>query len=197
VTFSNNIVRNSPAGINIAERIGNEAPARTFTIVNNLFERISAPTLTGANGRMFQLIGRVNDVTVAHNTFVYAPNAVAKHSALMLDGGRPSRLVFNDNVTEGVVFTPGQAGRIGLDQQVMGWSMAGNVMSGMTSFFAGLHPAGNYFPSSAREVGFINLLSGLLGLGGSSSYLGRATDGRNPGVDYTTLTAKTGNVVQQ
>jgi hypothetical protein len=193
VTFSNNIVRNSPGAINIGARMANEEKARRFTFTNNLLERIGDTRLNISLGRMFQLLDDVDDVTIAHNTFVFAGDPVAKHSAVMLDGNKPSRLSILNNVTEGFVMTPGDFGTSGLSKGVKSWQMAGNVVVGA---WAEKHPAGNFYPSSVSGVGFASWAGGDFRLGAGSEFRGRGTDGRDPGADFATLLARTAGAVQ-
>jgi hypothetical protein len=143
---------------------------------------------------MFQLLNNADDVQVDHNTFVYAPEPVFRHTALVLDGDKPSRLVFTNNVSEGTVAVPGKGGTDGLNQGVNGWTMAGNVLA-MSAFWANLHPAGNYYPGTFADIGLRNWLSGDVRLGALSSYRGKATDGSDPGVDYAKLLERTSGVV--
>jgi hypothetical protein len=195
VTFSNNIVRNSPGGVIIGAGMSNAQPAQRIAFVNNLFERIGDTRLRLSLGRMIQVVNDVRDLTFAHNTFVFAPDPVARHSSLLFDGAKPSRVAYVNNVTEGLVAAQGLSRQDGLDNAVNGWTMAGNVLAGIAPYFASLHPDGNYFPETLDQAGVTNWFTGNVRLRPGSMYQGRATNGRDPGVDYTTLVARTGNVV--
>jgi hypothetical protein len=197
VTFSNNIVRNSPGAVSLAAGMSNARPMERVAFVNNLFERIGDTRLKITWGRMVQIVNDARDLTFAHNTFVFAPEPVAKHSSLLFDGNKPLRVVYVNNVTEGLVAAQGLSREAGLGNAVNGWMMAGNVLAGMAPYFASLHPAGNYFPTTLDETGFTNWQSGDVRLRPGSAYRGRGTDGRDPGVDYTALIAKTGPAVQR
>src|SRR6185436_13602058 len=49
------------------------------------------------------------------------------------------------------------------------------------------YPAGNYFVSSFQRIGFNDFAHGDWSLRSSSSTQRRASDGRDPGVDFATL----------
>jgi hypothetical protein len=74
--------------------------------------------------------------------------------------------------------------------------MAGNVMSGLTSSYASFHPTGNHYPATVADLAFTSQSGSDYRLSALSPYRTRATDGRDPGVDYVTLLARTGSAVQ-
>jgi hypothetical protein len=62
--------------------------------------------------------------------------------------------------------------------------ITGNILVAGPSW---VYPAGNYFPASIDDVGFIDFAAGLYGLLPESLYCSAATDGTNPGVDFSAL----------
>jgi hypothetical protein len=51
------------------------------------------------------------------------------------------------------------------------------------------YPGGNYFVSSYQKIGFTDFAGGVWSLDRDSRTRGRATDGRDPGVDFDALVA--------
>jgi hypothetical protein len=193
VTLTNNIIRNSAGGVNVAAGMATAQAARRFTFVNNSFEGIGAVSL-GWNGRMFQVLNNVDDVTVAHNTFTFATRD-GGHSAVAQDGVNLSRFSYKDNVTQGLMLTGGASGGnhgiVGFNVVMTDWSVLGNVVVMPETWYVDLYPTGNAYPPSVDAVGFRNWSAGDFRLGTLSPYKGKATDGRDPGVDYELLLART------
>ena len=48
-------------------------------------------------------------------------------------------------------------------------------------------PAGNFYPDSLADVGFVDYRNGNYQLSKSSRYRGRASDLKDPGVDFNAL----------
>src|SRR5262249_26034611 len=101
VTFTNNIVRHSGSGFNIAgpdDEAGTSLPSQRILIRNNLIEDINGRTwgspTAEADGRMFQIVGGAEYITIDHNT------GFATGSILMADSGKDinKALVFTNNI---------------------------------------------------------------------------------------------------
>ena len=77
VTFTNNIVRHSAAGINFLGRDDLQQSQQTqrIKVRNNLFVDIGG-TRWGGNGRLFQLIDATVNVQIDHNTAFHTSNIV-------------------------------------------------------------------------------------------------------------------------
>ena len=65
-----------------------------------------------------------------------------------------------------------------------GWRFAGNVVIGAPS---ASYPGGNFYPASLGDVGFVDAAAGDYRLAPTSPYKSQATDGTDPGVDFTAL----------
>jgi len=95
------------------------------------------------------------------------------------------------------IFQRGQYGVIGagtgegvlaLTTFLPGAAFVGNVLWGDASV-AARYPAGNFFPASLGGVGFVSTSD--FRLAPTSPYAGVATDGTNPGADFSTLQSQT------
>jgi hypothetical protein len=185
VTFTNNIVRNSAAGINILGRDDLFASDQTQRVLikNNVFEGIGGPRL-GINGRLFQLISSATDVSVDHNT------AFGTGNVITTAGGDTFNLVFRNNITPhneyGVIGDSSGVGMSTINAYFPGVEFARNVLAGGN---ASAYPADNFFPGSLAGVGFVNMSGGDYRLAASSAYRGAGTDGRDLGADIDALNA--------
>ena len=184
VTFESNIVRHSASGINIlgTDDIYPSGRASRIKISNNLFDQIGGP-LYGGGGRFLQLIAGPVDVTVEHNT--------ARHTAhtMIFDVAPTSGLVYQNNINcggdYGVFGSGASEGTPSLTQYAPGALFASNGLVGRNFR---LYPAGNHFPATEAEVGFTDPAAGDFRLTGSSPLAGKATDGKDIGVDTVALT---------
>jgi hypothetical protein len=185
VTFTNNIVRNSAAGINILGRddLFASDQTRRVLIKNNVFEGIGGPRL-GTNGRLFQLISSATDVVVDHNT------AFGTGNVITTAGGDTLNFVFRNNIAPhndyGVIGDGSGVGMPTLTAYFPAVVFARNALAGGN---ASLYPADNFFPSSLAGVGFVNMSGGNYRLAASSPYRGAGTDGRDLGADIDALEA--------
>lgn len=178
LTFSNNIVRNSDHGINIRGNDLPKASGRTtrIKIINNLWDNIKGMWIQGTDGAA--------DVLIEHNTHLQREGNV-----MTLYGGTTSGFVVKNNLGARTGFgIKGDAtgeGIPALDKFAPGWQYAGNVLAGVS----GGYPAGNHYPATLTEVGFVDAASGNYRLAASSPYRGKGTDGKDPGVDWDALNA--------
>ena len=175
VTFRHNVVRNSAAGINVSARNAYGAgavmptePAQRIHFYNNAFLDIGTNATLGTNGRLFQLLGDLRDVRIENNT------ALPAHSIILFDA--EAGVVQTGLVVVNNVFGRGQIGIFGSGSGEGSASLAryapdavvtGNVLIGASS---ALYPAGNYFPSTVGDVGFVGVTSGDLRIGSGSPY---------------------------
>ncbi|HEU4712498.1 MAG TPA: hypothetical protein VFS76_13080 [Pyrinomonadaceae bacterium] len=177
VEFTNNIVRNSPAALNL---LGSDAPkpstrATGLRIANNLFIDISAAFLT---------MSGYYDVVIEHNTHFQAGN-------IMVLYGEPSlRFTYKNNVTirdgngYGVKGDGTGEGTIALDMFTPGYKFEKNVIANAN---ASLYPRQNFFPNSTSATGFVDYERGNYRLRPDSRYRGTATDGTDPGANFDKL----------
>jgi hypothetical protein len=185
VTFRYNIVRNSPGGLNLAAAPDGPAqPAQRILVEQNRFENIGSPV----SGRMFQLLGALSDVQFTHNTAILASGG---QMLVSFDGSPMHNFGFQDNVaTLGLYGIRGSgtgSGTSALDTFVPGsYSVTGNVLIG--GALASQYPAGNDFPATVGDVGFVNPGTGNYTLAPGSRYQGK-------GADMTAVATATAGVV--
>jgi hypothetical protein len=183
ITFTNNIVRNSAAGINVLGRddLFSSDQTQRVLIKNNVFENIGGPRL-GTNGRLFQLISSATDVIIDHNT------AFGTGNVITAAGGDTLNFVYRNNIAPhneyGVIGDAAGMGNNALAAYFPGVQFARNVLAGGN---ASLYPADNFFPSSLSGVGFVNMSGGNYRLATSSPYRNAGTDGRDLGADIDAL----------
>lgn len=182
VTFRSNILRNVASGFNLSIGETDATPAARFLITNNLLDRIGAVSLGGA-GQTFQVLHGPSDVSIEHNTVVFAPVAV-KRSALFMDYGLGQRLVLRNNVLEKGVMTSGYVGASALNRRYSEWYVEKNVFAGISS---ASYPVSNYFPPTITAVAFQSFASGVYSLSSASAYNNVGTDGTDIGVDWAAL----------
>jgi hypothetical protein len=180
VTFANNALRHSGGGFNIAgpdNEAGVSLPSRRILIRNNLIEDIDGKAWGGA-GRLFQIIGGAEYVTIDHNTGFATGNILTTESAQGLNVA----LVFTNNIVAhnayGVIGTDTGIGLLTLNRWWKSYVFKKNVIVGGQ---ASNYPADNYFINSFGEVGFVDMAKGDYRLSSSSSYRNAGADGKNIG----------------
>ena len=184
VTVKNNVVRHSAAG---AYFIGSDSGGGSeggFQIQNNVWEDISGAY--GGDGRLFEVLNGVNGVTFDRNT------AFQTGFLAVFDLGTSYNINFTNNIfslSAGVAGDGQRAGIPTLNAYTGGGIFADNLLIGST---ADQYPAGTLFASSIAQVGFINYNGENFLLASNSPYLGRATDGGNPGSTLQTAVQPSG-----
>lgn len=179
VTFSNNIVRHVAAGVNMLghDDNGPSEQTRRVEIRNNLFADLGGQW---GNGKLFQFLDGVADVTISHNTALNTDNIISS------DGRPHPRMVFTDNIVMhnryGIIGADTGIGMLSLQRHFPEATVAGNVMINGP---ARSYPAGNFFPNSLEDVGFIDAAGGDYRLRQSSPY--RNSSGEFAGVDFQAL----------
>ena len=161
------------------------------TIQQNVFTNVGGPSV-GANGRLFWLAGPLTNVVIEHNT------AFAPVSSVFFDGTTqsvPGLAVHNNILGDGeynVYSSRGQG--IAAIEAFAGTSaaMQGNVFVKPSWVNYG---TANYTTESVGSVGFSGWPQDAR-LGSNSPYRGRATDGRDPGVDADAFARATQGVKQ-
>lgn len=137
VTFTNNIIRNSPGGINLVATDGNPAVklAKVF-VKNNVWESIS--------GLYFAKIGEVADLTFDRNTITNAQSLIQAHRSASL------RFVFTGNIGShglyGVIGDGTAPGNSTLNQYFPGCTFTNNVIFGAV---LNQYPSGNFNAATA------------------------------------------------
>jgi hypothetical protein len=160
VTFTNNIVKNTPAALNLLgkDNLQQSQRAQRIKISNNYFN--------GVNGTFLTMSGYV-DVTISNNTHFQSGNIMTLH-------GDPSPgFVYENNVTirdskgYGVKGDATGEGTIALGQFTPGYAFRNNVIAGAN---ASQYPRDNFYPSAASEIGFIAPENGDFRLSPKSRY---------------------------
>ena len=160
VTFTNNIVKNSPSALNLlgTDDVRPSQRSKKVLISNNLFTNISGTFLT--------MSGYPN-VTISNNTHIQSGNIMTLH-------GQPSPgFVYENNVTVrdsngyGVKGDASGEGRVALEQFTPAYSFRNNLIAGAN---ASLYPGNNFYPGSLSDVGFMNVESGDFRLNPRSKY---------------------------
>jgi len=189
VVFKNNIVRHAAGGVNmLGQSDVTSYPTQGMTrvlIQNNLFDDIGTP-LWGRNGRLYQILNGVTNMTIDHNT------AFQSGPIILADGAPTSRLTFTNNLgphNAGILGSGTGVGLSTLATYFPGAVVTANVMiGGPTSAY----PPGNFFPAVPAAVGFADFLGGDYRLSGASAYRNRATDHTDIGADFAALSSVIG-----
>jgi len=181
VTFSNNLVRHVAAGINMLGRDDNHpsGPTRRIAIRNNVFVDVGGGW---GNGRLFQLLNGVADVTIDHNT------AVQTGSILFGGDGAPhTGFVFQNNVAphgeHGITGSGTGPGTPTLERYFPGAVFRRNVLVGGQ---AGRYPRDNFFPATLDRLDSRTART-IVRLDLAPPFAGAATDGRDPGADVAAI----------
>jgi cellulose synthase/poly-beta-1,6-N-acetylglucosamine synthase-like glycosyltransferase len=182
VTFSNNLVRHVAGGINMLGKDDNNQSqqAKRIAVRNNLFIDVGG---TWGNGRLFQLLDGVSDVSIDHNT--------AFQTGGILFGGDHAPhpgFVFQNNVVMlkeyGVTGSSTGEGTDTLKRYFPNAVFRRNVIIGGT---AGRYPTDNFFPAAPQDAGLAVPQSNDVRLSLGPPFTGTATDGRDPGADVDAI----------
>ncbi|MEK7830452.1 MAG: hypothetical protein AAB401_05155 [Acidobacteriota bacterium] len=175
VTFVNNVVRNSQAGINLLGRDTNQPGdlMRRVMIRNNLWENI-------ADG--FLQISDAPDVTVDHNTILHRGQVISTY------GLQSPGFVYTNNLSahnEYGVKGDGQGtGNSTITAYLPNSVFSRNVLAGGISSD---YPSNNFFPASLNDVRFVNTTEGIYRLAVASPYRQAGMDGKDLGCDFDAL----------
>jgi hypothetical protein len=185
VTFTNNVVRHTGAGVGMHGIDGKPSqPTKRLLIKNNFFDDVS-DARWGGGGRLFQAYNGITDLVIEHNT------AFQDGSIMMAEGAPHTRFVYRDNLTlhnaYGIQGTGTGPGRHTLGVYFPGAVVERNVMVGNP--YASQYPPSNFHPSALGAVGFVDMAGGNYRLGRSSRFKGAGHDGKGIGVDFDALTA--------
>ncbi|HEV8218124.1 MAG TPA: hypothetical protein VGP95_19865 [Gemmatimonadaceae bacterium] len=205
VTVRNNLFRNIASGFQLTAR-WSERPSALMnhvTIRNNLMIGINNPAVAASTSRVFQIGNGIAALTIDHNTG-FGPDA----TFMWGDSTKAPEQIITNNLTGGgsyQIFTPFGAGSVA-------WGLvagprskfAGNVVA-LASDWSNVIP-GNYYPKSLNAIGLAGgggaaysatAAPADLGLGASSPYRGKGTDGKDPGANVPAILAATQGVVQR
>ncbi len=183
VTVKNNIFRHSAAGAYLVGHDGAGGSAGSFTIQNNVWEDISGAW--GGDGRLFEILNDVNGATFDHNT------AFQTGWPAVFDLGTSHNINFTNNIFNLGAGVAGDGTRNGTPTLLAyagGGVFTKNILIGTTS---DSYPAGNFFPASIDQVGFVNYNAENFLLVATSPYKGMGTDGGDLGSSVSTSTSTT------
>lgn len=183
VTFENNVVRRTAAGINILGRDDTSPSGLTARILirHNLFDEVGGERW-GGGGRLFQMLQGAADVVIEHNT------AFQTGGIVTVEGAPSPRFVYSDNIAphnvEGVAGTGLSPGRSVLAAFFPGGVFRRNVIVGGD---AANYPPDNFFPDSLDDVGFVGRSDSDYRLAALSRFRRAARDGSDVGADFEQL----------
>jgi hypothetical protein len=193
VTFQYNIVKNSDHGLNMLayDDAGASQQTSRILIAQNYWDHVG--------GRLYQIIntpaGGTDGVSIQHNTSNLAGSQFVNLGDTL---NRPNtNFVVRDNLgpagTYGVFGGGVGSGTTALNAYAQQWIFEKNVLAGAN---AAVYPANNFYPASFPQgIGFVDPANGDYRLSLTSPYKNRASDGKDPGVDFDALLAKTARAV--
>ncbi len=220
VTVSNNIFRNVPNGVCIAghndyPQTGQIVTTRRVKVSNNLFQDIDGSEVSstgsfpnGEDGYMGIVLWGPEDVVFDHNTGYHSTgNAPA---AMFFDGDPTEtpgvNLQFTNNLVwdhDGLALNSqgGTSGTIALNDEFQklttsgvapAWNVQGNTFMGTNE--APAYPANNLWVADDTIVGFADPGNGDYSIT-DTGLKGTGTDGSDPGVNMSALSAATVNTI--
>ena len=177
VTFTNNIVKNSPSALNLLgkDNLKPSQRAKNIVISNNFF--------TGISGIFLTMSGYPN-VTISNNTHFQSGNIMTLH------GDQSPGFVYKNNLTVrdsrgyGVKGDASGEGTIALEAFTPGAEFRNNVIVGAN---ASQYPGNNAYPSSLSEVGLVNPEGGDFRLSPKSRYRQTGSEKPSVGADFDLL----------
>ncbi len=152
VTFTNNILKNSPSALNLLgkDNLKPSQRAQRITISNNFF--------TGISGTFLTLSGYVN-ATITNNTHFQSGNIMMLHGEQSPGFVYKNNLTVRDNNGYGVKGDASGEGTVALGQFTPGYVFQNNVIVGAN---ASQYPANNSYPGSANDIGVFAFENGTL-----------------------------------
>jgi hypothetical protein len=178
VTFTNNIVRHTAAGINILGRDFQDQSeqVKRILIANNLFYGIDREKW-GGDGVFMKLTDTI-DVTVENNTVIHT-------GTILLPYGEPNvGFIFAENIMPhnrfGIKGDSEPVGNGTVDRYFPGGLFKGNVIAGGQ---ASRYPVDNFYPETLDEVKFIDQPNDNYRLKNSSPYRRAGTNGKDIGAN--------------
>jgi hypothetical protein len=175
ITFVNNHMTNITAGVNFlgTDDIYPSQLMQRVVVADNLFE--------GLSGLGYQLLAPAW-VKIDHNTMLQGANIISA------DSGPTPHFFFTNNINPhndyGIFGSDHGVGNDSIGVFFPGGVVTADVMAGGD---ASNYPAGNFFPATLDDVGFVDMASGDYRLAPSSKYVGKATDGTDVGADVAKL----------
>lgn len=192
VTFTRNVIRAAAAGLRIeGQDAAGGGALRRLLVQDNLLYAIDH-SQWGGDGRLFDVAGAPEDVTIDHNTCLQL--ATGRH-LLGLTGPPAVRFTFTNNLAE-----HGQLGVTSADQATGTATLAAYAPAAAFRKNALIHgdpalyPADNFFPADLASVGFVDAANADYRLAATSPYAGAGTDGKDIGADAAAVVSATEGV---
>jgi hypothetical protein len=215
ITFTNNVVQHSGAGVQIfsedpsapSSAISSLQTTERLNFSNNLFDDINGSTFgtgVGTAGtfldyvQAFPQLPGITDATFDHNTLLF--NGYVALVALQSQTGPEfGGFTFTNNILpnnqNGVQITNEHGDASDIRNLFTQSTITGNVWAGAPE---AVQLPGNFYPNSLADIGFVNLSGGNIAsfsLSLQSPFEGLATDGKNPGVNLDALNQKTASAI--
>jgi hypothetical protein len=186
VEVTNNVVRHAGTGFSILGR-DNEHPsqqAKRIHIANNLLTDLET---AGGDPSIFVKLCCADSVIVEHNTVQQTGNIITSYNA------PTTGFIFRNNIVQynayGFYCEGGAAACIS-ERTFKGNVIADNAdAAARDGAITRSMPLGNFFARTYDNLKFIDYAHGNWRLAPQSWYRGRATDGKDPGVDFDALDA--------
>jgi hypothetical protein len=190
VIFTNNILRHSGGGFNIAglDDGGPSQLSRRILIKNNLIEDIDgnkwgSAVYGPASGRFAQIVGGPANITFDHNTIFHSG------ALIVADGPPSSGFVFRNNIARnnlyGIVGSDRSPGLDALGHYFPGYEFKKNVIVEVPPEIK--YPVDNFLSALLSLVGFVDLAGGDYRLAPNSPYKKAGADGKDIGCDFSAL----------
>jgi hypothetical protein len=194
VTFRNNIVRHVSSAVNMlgSDDLQPSQQTKRILISDNVFDDVS-DVKWGGLGNLIQILNGIDDVIIEHNT------AFETNAFLVASGKPDTPFTFKNNLVAVGRYGVGGDWHYGdpagaLSMYFPGAVFLGNVLLGATT---SQYPAGNFFPASMTNVGFVNYVEGDYRLQATSPYKNAATDGKDIGANLNSAPPATQRPVRK
>ena len=191
ITIKSNSMKNLGSGINISAQDGDRPIPLTLRTHRVLIQDnvLEVTGLGNADGRTFQILGGVTDLTIVHNTaFNTAPACCTSFALLDATPANDQFIFANNIVSNGVYGFNGSGtggGNAALNHYFTNWQFNNNAIIGENSSVT--YPANNYFPANNTAAGFVNYAGGDYHLSASSPYKNAGTDGLDLGANIDAI----------
>lgn len=186
IAFRNNRVRHlgTIANITLTDTFGKFAvPGSDIDFVNNLLTEMGGPLESELS--WFLLASNANGIRYVHNT------VLNNYKLLFLYGANPQTgFVMRDNILTYNVHMNCELGEPHLSKCLPGAIVTANAIVNVPADRRSEFPVTNFFPAAHADVGFVALGSREVNgwaLQPTSPYKGKATDGKDIGVDIAQL----------
>ena len=141
----------------------------------------------GGSGRIFQIGGGPNDITIRHNTGLIL--VAGGTTAFSENNPKTDQFDFRDNIfssgSYGFTGTGSGTGTTTLNTYYTNYTFTKNAIIGGGP--ASIYPANNLFPSNTATVGFVNFAVGNYALSSTSSLHNAASDGTDVGANIAAI----------